>query len=197
MSTLFLDCHGDDLALFAAFTLQRHPDAHVCVVYDSYIQTARGVEGCGVQERRDECLDAYSGLFEHDPFFLGLRDDTEYTVSDMCRVFDKNPGCPTVGVTDVYSPLHEPSGHTQHNLVSLTARAMYPTATHHHYLTYTRTMGKSRLNSHEVVPRSADEIQRKLRALACYKSQMQMDDRLGTAPWFYGYDFREYLVTEP
>jgi hypothetical protein len=96
--------------------------------------------------------------------------------------------------TEVICSAWEPNGHEQHNKVSQMVKDVMVGMPHREYLTYTRTFGKSRRNPYEVVPQNGLEIERKLRALAAYSSQMQMDPRLGTAEWFYGNDLREYLL---
>jgi len=44
-----------------------------------------------------------------------------------------------------------------------------------------------------VLPKSGEEIARKHQALACFKSQMQLDERIGCWPWFMG-DLKEYVL---
>ena len=214
---LLIDVHGDDGALFAAWTIQRERP-YVLVVFDSYIQSARGADGCGAAARRLEHLNAmeelgserYGEIFAWTgrQQFLGYRDDTiqssKYIAADIAtRVVEMREE-----VTDIWVPAFEEGGHEQHNLVAFACNAFEGTCNVHRYLTYTRAGGKSRdlhYRCHlpgcvaihlgpavEVPPPSGEAIARKLRALACFKSQMQLDPRLGTAEWFYGNDLREY-----
>lgn len=198
MSKLFLDPHGDDGPLFFAFTIQRERP-HVCVVFDSYIQPARGLAGCDADTRRDESICAAAELLGFSTWtaaewwryqtFLGLRDDQHCEDAMLAAVLQKR----FPDATEVWAPAWEKDGHGQHNCVALAAALAFGDAVKGRYLTYTRAFGKSRMNSREVAPRSAEEIQRKLRALACFPSQMQPDPRQGTRDWFLG-DFREYMV---
>ena len=189
--TLFLDPHSDDLALFCAFTLQRHPDAQVCVVFDSYVQPARGIPGCDAETRRTECTKAIS-LLKHrgDIRYLGFHDGEPieaFAISEVLKELYPDP-------ERIWLPQYEHKGHQHHNTVAIAAGIAYGLGpSRSWYLTYTHSGGKSRGGT-EVLPRSAEEIERKLLALSCFKSQMQMDPRQGTAEWFYANDFREYII---
>lgn len=192
---LFLSPHNDDETLFGAYTLMRERPT-VCVVYDSHVQPSRGVPGCGVEARRIETERAIRVLtgdpdiedVEVPVDFLGLHDSVEYPVKLLADLlYEKYKGA-----TEVYSPLYEHGGHDQHNLVAQAAALAFPRTPGQLYLTYTRNGGKSR-NGTEVLPRSGDDIARKLRALACYSSQLQIDPRLGCWPHFVG-DLREYVL---
>jgi len=70
---LLIDVHGDDGALFAAWTIIRERPA-VLVVYDSYVQSNRGVMGCGSMTRREETKEAHGELLKPAsvPLFLGF-----------------------------------------------------------------------------------------------------------------------------
>lgn len=204
---LLIDCHGDDGALFASWTIIRERPA-VLVVYDSRIQSNRGVLGCGSMTRREETKQAHGELLEYAsaPLFLGFQDDLTYTPEMISAAIATHVMQQLETVTDIWAPAFEEGGHEQHNLVALACNAFEGTCNVHRYLTYTRAGGKSRpqripnrtgppgYNAVEVSPPSGEAIARKLRALACFKSQMQLDPRLGTAEWFYGNDLREYVL---
>lgn len=190
---LFLSPHNDDETLFGAFTIMRERPT-VCVVFDSYVQPSRGIRGCEAHIRKSETLLALRELTEG-PFcvvpevFLRLSDINDWTndvykISNTLSLFKQ--------VEEVWAPAFEHDGHTHHNVVAQAADVAFPGKVTH-YLTYTRTNGKSRSNV-EVKPRTGDDIARKLKALACYKSQLQMIDRLGCWPHFMN-DLREYYVS--
>ena len=184
---LFLSPHSDDETLFGAFTIMRERPT-VCVVYDSYVQPSRGVPGCEAETRRIETERALRELVGTPGMHcLGFRDDRAETVGSIAIALWERYG----GVEHVWAPAYEQDGHDQHNLVAQAAAKVFPGKVTH-YLTYTRTGGKSR-NGTEVLPRSGDDIARKLRALACYSSQLQMDPRLGCWPHFVN-DLREYVL---
>lgn len=201
---LLVDVHGDDGALFAAWTIIRERPA-VLVVYDSVIQTRRGVPGCDTFSRRYETADALQELLfdgkcvQHETF-LGFEDDLTYTPEMISAAIATHVMQQLETVTDIWAPAFEEGGHEQHNIVAFACNAFEGTCNLHRYLTYTRAGGKSRVGNFadrrakEVLPPSGEAIARKLRALACFKSQMQLDPRLGTAEWFYGNDLREYVL---
>lgn len=193
MTTLAIDPHGDDLALFAAFTVQQTKPDLIVVCFDSYVQTARGVLGCDALTRIGETQAAMNQLFLyeiHPIEFLNLRDDGPAELalvrSALWKFYHQ--------FDHIIHPAYEAGGHDQHNAVALACREIFNGAEKRtEYLTYTRQDGKSR-NGTEVLPPSAEAISRKLAALSRFKSQMQLDPRLGTADWFYKFDFREYVL---
>lgn len=179
---LLLSPHNDDEALFASLTIQQERPA-VIVMYDSYLQVNRGATGCDLYTRRQETCNALAELAgtKATPvpeFFAGFRDDKEYTAEALADRLRKS----WLDPERVWAPAFEENSHAQHNLVAQAAELAYPGLVTH-YLTYTRGGGKSR-SGVEVQPRSGEEIARKLRALACYASQLQMDPRLGCWPHF-------------
>lgn len=206
---LFLSPHNDDETLFGAFTIMRESPM-VCVVYDSYVQPSRGISGCTAQTRRQETRDAYQIIAKSDydqhscqiipkreydqPIFLGCSDLDQVTEARIilgALVLRLSAVFQTSTVSEVWAPAFEIDGHEHHNIVASAADIVFPGIVTH-YLTYTRTNGKSR-SELEVKPRSGEEIARKLRALACYKSQLQIIDRLGCWPHFMN-DLKEYYV---
>lgn len=184
---LFLSPHNDDEVLFGALTIMRERPL-VVVVYDGYVQGNRGVNILPLV-RRKETRVAMSVLGVDDAKFLGLRDDKQYTPEDI--IFRLR------GAVDieqhfeaVYAPIYDLDGHEQHNLVAL-ASGLLDSAKYEHYSTYTRNGGRQR-TPNEVLPLDGSMIARKHRALACYTSQMDMDERLGCWPHFMN-DMREYM----
>lgn len=193
---LFLSPHNDDETLFGALTIMRERPT-VCVVFDSYVQPSRGIPGCDAETRRAETCAALRVLTEDRDAgwpvvaenFLGLRDDGPMTsvviASYLVEAYRH------LNIEQVWAPAFEEGGHDQHNLVAQAADPAFPGKVKH-YLTYTRPGGKSR-HGYEVMPRSGDDIARKLRALACYTSQLQIDPRLGCWPHFMR-DLSEYVL---
>lgn len=191
---LFLAPHNDDETLFGAWTVLRERPT-VCVVFDSFVQPSRGVEYCDAETRRIEterALRVLTGDPDIDGMevpleFLGLSDAaTHHAVALGKILMARFPD-----VRRVWAPAYENGGHDQHNVLADAAELAFPGKVTH-YLTYTRTGGKSRGGT-EVLPRSGDDIARKLRAMACYTSQLQLDPRLGCWPHFMR-DLSEYVL---
>lgn len=192
---LFLSPHNDDEALFGAFTIQRErPD--VCVVFDSVVQVNRGYPQCEWSVRRNETEAAVSRLTEDAESFVwpvpvhyaGLSDANEYGAEDIAKAIQFD--LPDVGgYSEVWAPQLELGGHLQHNAVARAARLAFPSAEIRWYLTYTRLGGKS-THGREVDPTGA-MVRRKLQALACYRTQLEID-ALGCWPHFT--DLREFVV---
>lgn len=190
---LLLSPHNDDETLFASFTIMRERPT-VCVVFDSFVQPSRGLGWCIADRRRAETEEALVELTRHEyegtevPVnFIGLSDAVQHQLSTLGRILYVT----FPNAEQVWAPAFEEGGHDQHNLVAQAADIAFPGKVTH-YLTYVRGKGKSR-NGMEVEPRSGDDIARKLRALACYTSQMNMDPRLGCYSWFMG-DLKEYVL---
>ena len=186
---LFLSPHNDDECLFGALMIMREK-LLVVVVYDGYVQGNRGV-GVFATQRRLETISAMEELgCSMPPKFLGLRDDCAYTPDDVVfrlrSVVDVDQT-----FESVYAPMYDLDGHAQHNIVALAADKL--NGIHRvRYSTYTRS-GRRQCTQNEVLPTSGDMIARKHRALACYTSQIDMDERLGCWPWFMG-DLKEYVA---
>lgn len=168
MSNLAIVPHSDDEALFLAFTLCRESaDIQVVVIFDGYVQAQRG-EPVTWQERREETRAALKELgVVKPPIFAGFSDATPDWKSVQQWILDL-----AVSLTPhtVYRPLAEIGGHEQHNLVSQCAGVINSPRTID-YTTYTKH-GKS--TGARPVPCTGDMIRRKLRALACYRSQIEV-----------------------
>ena len=238
---LLIAPHNDDEVLWTGLTLLRERP-RVLIVFDSYIQVARGHAGCDAFTRRRESMAALLELgaaswFPHSSravpiTFLGFRDDLPFRSAAI-----QNAILPHLrDVTELWAPAYEEGGHEQHNAVALACMPFRGAGAGacpecaggqiqrvmpdcpvckgsgqqymklHQYLTYTRGYGKSRMlriagvtpdvrNAREVLPRSDDDIARKHRALACYRSQMDMTPGIGCWEWFMG-DLREYEVAD-
>jgi LmbE family N-acetylglucosaminyl deacetylase len=174
---LFLSPHNDDEALFGAFTIQREKPL-VVVVFDSYVQENRGNKVTAKDRRREtvaalECLGlrAFEGTgpYEYPWMFKRLRDDQSYESAVIASALQAT-GFPEV--ERVFAPAIEENGHEQHNAVGRAADLVWPGRVTH-YLTYT-TKGKS-TSAYRVLVESGDWLKRKLRALACYESQIDIE----------------------
>ncbi len=174
--------HNDDETLFGAFTLLRERPL-VAVVFDSFVQPARGNPGTSATERRCETLEACKILGVH-AVFLGFSDADETVTADKIRRRLFAAGLVT---GPVFAPAFEPAGNAQHNLVAA-AIEDGPGVTR--YLTYTPA-GKSTSKYGRVPIMDPAWIGLKLRALACYESQWA--PRLGCFPHFLR-DQTEYYL---
>jgi len=184
---LLISPHNDDETLFCAFTIMKEKPL-VCVVFDSYIQVQRGNTGATPDRRRDETLCAMLELGTPGQLFLRLRDDApDY---ERLRAWLRKQR-DIIKVDGIICPAWEQDGHEQHNGVARICRDLWPDEQRTEYLTYTRTGGRSR-GAHEVIP-TPDMIARKHRALACYKSQMEVEN---CRSWFMG-PINEYLALPP
>lgn len=173
MTALLLDPHGDDGALFAAFTILKHqPTVIVCL--RSQLQERRG--GPTYQEREAETARAFAEL--------GTFAWEQWTVPD-----DKPDWAAVKRLVEsardllepdtVYAPAWEAGGHDHHNAVAEITADVFGPEPVISYLTYVRGSGRSDHGT-EVVP-EPEWIIRKHRALACFESQIREPS---TRPWF-------------
>lgn len=167
--------------LWGAFTLQRERPV-VLTVYDSVIQQQRGHAACDLVTRRNEDIEAVRGVMGCEIQFSALRDTTLIAGAVLVALSK------WAHATEVWLPAVEKNGHDQHNLVGEIGTEVFKDAKIHRYLSYTRTHGKS-TNGAEVKPTGA-MVLNKLRALACYRTQIEID-ALGCWPHFM--DLREFL----
>jgi LmbE family N-acetylglucosaminyl deacetylase len=183
---LFVSPHNDDAALFGAFTLQREIP-RVLTVFDSYVQVSRGHARCTKEARqREDWLAATTLGCRID--FAGVPDNLSLGV--LTRTAEAL--WPWKLATEVWLPAVEPDGHDQHNLVGEIGLDVFSKAKIHRYLTYTRANGKS--TNGVPVPCTGAMVLKKLQALACYKTQIEIDE-LGCWPHFLR-DQTEYLLPE-
>ena len=184
---LFVSPHNDDAALFGAFTLQRE-DPRVLTVFDSYVQFSRGHGDCGVVSRRAEdtlAMKALGCVVE----FAAVRDNEE-----PAQTFKKVSNALSMARSfyrpaEVWLPVVEGGGHAQHNIVGELGVHVFADAKIHRYLTYT-SAGKS--TNGTKVPFTGVMLRKKLQALACYKTQIEID-ALGCAEHFIR-DQNEYVL---
>jgi LmbE family N-acetylglucosaminyl deacetylase len=172
---LFVSPHNDDAVLFGAFTLQRDQPL-VLTVFDSYVQ-----RGISISERRHEDFEAML-IMGCALKFGGVSDSAPDNGEAMAALQVYQP-------TTVWLPAEEPGGHPQHNLIARLGREVFRGSVIHYYLTYT-TRGKS--TGGRRVDYTGRMLRKKLQALACYKSQIEID-ALGCAEHFIR-DQSEYML---
>lgn len=181
---LFVSPHNDDAVLFGAFTLQREKPL-VLTVFDSFVQQRRGHEECSAITRKAEDHEAIRGILGCDIQFAGVPDDAPHGECERRVRWALRKFAPT----ELWLPAVEADGHEQHNLVGELGGIVYMGVKIHRYLTYT-TKGKSTCG--ENVPWTGTMLRNKLKALACYKTQIEID-ALGCSEHFIR-DQNEYVV---
>ena len=157
---LFISPHNDDETLFGAFTLLREKP-QVLIVYDSHTQLLRG-DTITAEQRRQESR-AAANILGVDVSFGGVSD----TSSDYAECVAALQ--PFIAAKHVWAPAFEPDGNAQHNLIANAVTSLFPAA--RRYMTYTR-FGKSR---GKLVPIAPGWTQKKLHALACYETQLDLE----------------------
>jgi len=194
---LVLAPHNDDETLWTSFTIQREKsNVAVVVVFDSFLQQKRG-NPVTADDRRFETRRALLELGCDIAMFAGIPDH-HATASDAEAVSDAllliKPWRPfgDEEIEHVYAPAIEENGHEQHNAVGRAADILWPGQVTH-YLTYTyRTETHRGGKSERRLPNgdpdrpvafTGEMVRRKLRALACYESQIDLE-RLGCRDHF-------------
>jgi LmbE family N-acetylglucosaminyl deacetylase len=170
VTALVVEPHGDDAALFAAYACCRESENGGCTivtVLDS--GPLRDDEGDWAA-RHLGCDTIRLGISEGRPNW-----DNAANALDEVRHRMMDQG----GITAVYAPFPDDDGHDHHNRVGHLAAGVFGTVTW--YTTYSRSSGRT-LVGVEVQPEPR-WIVRKLRALACYESQIANPM---TRPWFTG-----------
>lgn len=181
MKHLFLQPHNDDAVLFGAFTLQRYKrDIEVVTVFESYRQ---GADSRFV--RIGEDVHAFKALGLEPPTQMILRDDKEYGDEQVRAAILK---ATREAFSVVWAPaVYDSDGHVQHNQVGRVAAMLSPNVRYYH--TYLRRVdGKVSATAfapefrarqcEESKPEFLSHVHAKLRALACYKSQIERTDNV-------------------
>lgn len=183
MSSLLLAPHGDDEVLFAAFTcIRERPHVIVCTQDDD-------PEVRGPRSYETTCAITTLGCSHHEWPMSPKNFDLEQARTWL-KLWD-SPRHSTVP-DKVYAPAVSEEGHEDHNLIGSLAVEVFGPARVIPYLTY-GPRGQRQREGMEIVPTPA-EIQRKLKALACYRTQIE---NAMTRPWFFDLlDLREWLSYE-
>lgn len=174
MTSLLLDPHGDDGALFAAFTILREKP-HVIVCLRSQLQENRGT-GIKAAIREAETSEALQ--------LLGVTAWEQWPIPDdkpdwvaVSRLMEQARA--DLNPDRVYAPEFEVGGHDHHNAVAEIAARVFGPERVVSYLTYVR--GSARSDWAAEVEPEPDWIAAKHRALACFGSQIREPS---TRPWF-------------
>lgn len=184
MTAIVLEPHADDCVLFSCWNALRYR-AHVVTVFESHVQEARGY-GIPQAQREAETEAAMSmlGLDWHQwPY---LDSDPDWTAIGVALTLIKERLTPD----RVFAPAVEPGGHDQHNRVGALAVEVFGADRVTAYLTYT-VNGKS-TRGVEVMYEPA-WVTLKLRALACYRSQIEASAAGCTPHFVRGLD--EYVAS--
>jgi hypothetical protein len=194
VTAVLLSPHNDDETLFAAFTIMRERPK-VIVVLESHLQEQRGntywCDGAerlitnAVRQRETEfAIYALRGpdpdqrnriLAAHDIEFWPFRDDRPDwgAVGVALASLVLNPAeC----VERIYAPALHPRGHEHHNALAQAvnhARAARADLEVVSYCSYERGAPDVRVPGREVKPEPW-MVARKLQALACYRSQIEL-----------------------
>ena len=167
---IFLSPHNDDETLFGAFTLLRERP-RVVTVLRSYVQEQRGT-GVTYQQREAETGAALD--------VLGITDWEQWPYPDTDPPWDEVGGrLGSLEAERIYAPAVERGGHRHHNAIGRLAESLWPGKVTF-YTTYT-AWGRTKRG--RVVPWEHEWVLLKLRALACYRSQIVVPETW-TAPHF-------------
>lgn len=186
MTALLLSPHNDDETLFASFlAIQHRADIVTCL--RSQVQYVR--YSIRASDRERETIEAVETLGLRRPIQWPFLDDSPdwQAIEQEMRALDV-PSVFAVPYDRVFAPALEDDGHEHHNRIGALALEVFGPDRVTHYLTYTRSGGRSR-NGVEVVP-EPDWIERKHRALACYRSQIAEP----SCREHFLRDIREYVV---
>lgn len=185
MKVIVLAPHNDDETLFTCFNALRY-NAHVVVCLRSHVQELRGT-GITAEVREEETARAMD--------VLGL-DWTQWPFGDGMSAVDTGLGTLDGSMEElwrehrpevVFAPAVEEGGHHEHNVIGELASRVFGDA-YRPYLTYRRGFDRSYGERVEFEPHWPIL---KLRALACYESQIQEPS---CRDWFLGEQW-EYVPT--
>lgn len=186
---LLLSPHSDDAVLFASYSVLRHRPI-VAECYTSVVQGHR--YGISQETRFEESRLAVATLGATlMSRSLGVPDDAvneEMLGRAIGALGAYLAAAPDYEVTSVLAPAEEDGGHEQHNAVARVAAEVFGDRVVS-YLTYRRGYARSR-SENEVLPELGWRA-RKLAAMACYASQIDLGN---TRPWFSGDWDREWLA---
>jgi len=182
VSALLLSPHNDDETLFASgFCIAHNP--HVVVVLRSQVQEDRYGITADTREQETGCALDTLGVtgWTQWPY---LDSDPDWgAVENALRSIDDR-----LQPDRVFAPAVELGGHAHHNLVGDLAHVVFGDRVTS-YLTYVRGNGRSR--SDREVPFMPAWPAVKLRALACYLSQIAEPS---TRDWFLDGGLREWYA---
>jgi LmbE family N-acetylglucosaminyl deacetylase len=168
MSAVLLAPHNDDEVLFATFLALRY-QPHVIVCFKSERMGEPGYPGnmpVSAEEREAETAAAMDLLgLDWTQWPIGdRRPDGQALHQQFAKLYESKPEL-------VIAPAFEEDGHSQHNMIATLAESYFrdsvPIAA---YLSY--TSGDKRSTVGIEVQYEPEWVELKLRALACYRSQI-------------------------
>ena len=165
MTALFLSPHNDDETLFGAFTLLRHkPKVLVCLRSDKQ-ENVYGfrVTSSEREAETDAAMKILGCEWEQWPFLDSVLDWT--MMAEWFTPLSLRHG-------EIFAPAVEDGGHEQHNHIGEIADIVFGVDRVTHYMTYTNGRGRS---TGVPVPYEREWVALKLRALACYESQIRLE----------------------
>jgi LmbE family N-acetylglucosaminyl deacetylase len=164
VTVLALEPHNDDLALFGAFTAIRERP-HVITVLRSEMQYAYGISAATRERESHEAMMQLGCSWEQ----WGYSDRQP----DWDRIRERLTSYAVIAAPEhVYAPRPEPGGgHEHHDWLGTLAVEVFGPGRVTWYLTYTRHGGKS--TDGECVLFDPAWVSAKLRALACFRSQIE------------------------
>lgn len=161
MAVVVLEPHNDDVALFCAWQAIRWK-AHIVTVLRSVNQEANGITAAEREAESARVAEILGCTWEQWPY----GDDDPDWQEIRARLEELGNG---ERPTRIFAPWPEPKGHPQHSRVGELAEAVFGSERVTFYTTY--RYGGPRTVGREVEPEPW-MIPLKLRALACYESQM-------------------------
>ena len=183
MKPLLLVPHNDDETLFASFLMQKHRP-NVVVVYQSVVQEANGIAAGTREAETAAALDVL--LYGGAEWVQGSWPDDGSVPDEQLAEWLSTVIFDRFGLAPVIIPAFSPRGHRDHNQLCRVADGVF-TDVLARYLTYDYDGPKQRRGV-EVEP-EPEWILRKLRALACYRSQVLLGPHR-----FWLEDLREYVT---
>lgn len=179
MNAILFAPHGDDETLFAAFTCMRER-LHVIVCSHDANPEIR-------EERSRETTNAITILgCSHHEWPMSAADMDWHQAREWMENWN-SPERVDSPPKRVFAPAVHPEGHEQHNRIGALALAVYGDKVIP-YCTYA-PRGQRQEGRLPVVA-TPEMIARKLRAIACYRTQIENPS---TRPWFYDLlDLREW-----
>ncbi len=181
MTVLLLEPHLqaiDDAVLFASYTVLREKPLVLTVCSDARVQERFGIFGVTRRNESEKALGRLGiGVFS-DWYPLGVPDTGTSCEEIVERLVSFGPGERVATPDVVWAPMWEHGGHEDHNAVNQAAVHLFGDRCRF-YATYRRGSTRTR-TEHEVIP-EPEWFARKLRAMACYESQINLSP---TRPWF-------------
>lgn len=178
MRAALLVPHVDDETLFASSFIMRYdPDIYICYLPRGQDErnTRENELQDALQELHGDFTYSWLGAFEGET--LATLEERLVNWLPPASFLDRKRNA--FYYDHIIAPCPYEDGHVEHNLVGELALKVYGPAYVTLYHTYGRTQGRVRLDNE--ITLDPPEVSRKLRALACYRSQIEHEAR---RPWF-------------